>query len=101
MLMSQPSIIMILLVMVILIGASVLIAYLFGGRGVGLSLLALAGAAVCWLAWFFLIRDRADWTGMEGITMIVIPALFVAVSFCGFIGYAVVAILGKLPDQRL
>jgi len=79
---------------------SILVTVLAGGRGL---VILFAVAAVClasYLLWFFGLRPRNDWTGLEGLGLIVLPGLLLCAGGVGFLAYLLVGAVGMLPVQR-
>ncbi len=79
---------------------TIVIASLWGARGLLFALGCLAVLFTAQLIWYFGFRSRDDWTGMEGITLIVVPIIWLAAAATSFLGYAVTFLLGLLPYQR-
>jgi heme/copper-type cytochrome/quinol oxidase subunit 4 len=79
---------------------TIVIASLWGRRGLLIALGCLAVFFTAQMIWYFGFRSRDDWTGLEGITFIVVPIIWLAAAATSFFGYAVTFLLGLLPYQR-
>ena len=82
------------------IAPALLISIFFGARGVVAAILLIAVVAAGYLLWFATLSDRSNWTGMEGIALVVVPVMVLAAGVCGAFGYALVHVVGLLPHQR-
>lgn len=71
-----------------------------GGRGIVLGLIALLGVAVVWLVWFLWISGDCCPTGMEGMSLIIVPILFGLAVIVAGVCYALLWLVRLLPDQR-
>lgn len=71
--------------------------WFFGGRWVfRLWVLAMIGIGL-WLIWFLGFSSRCCPTGMEGLALVILPALGLTGGLGAFLGYAVTAIIQYLP----
>jgi hypothetical protein len=79
---------------------AIVVALIFGGRGILIGIALLALAVTAFLLDLVYSPPAPDATGMEGIALIVLPFMVGVAAICGLVAYLMVSAFGGLPRQR-